>query len=124
MICHSILVHPATEHSKEAACCPECGCRSHADLLDRDAVSAAAGLLAALGDPIRLGIVELLSRHDQMCVCDIAGAFPVGQPTISHHLRLLREAGLVGVTRRGQWAFYALRREMLKHVAGHILRLL
>ncbi len=105
-------------------CCPECGCRSHADLLDRAAVDAGAALLAALGDPVRLGVVELLARHDRMCVCDIAAAFPVGQPTISHHLRLLREAGLVDVVRRGHWAFYGLRRETLKPVARQILNLL
>ena len=105
-------------------CCPECGCRSHADLLDRAAVDAGAALLAALGDPVRLGIVELLTRHDRMCVCDIAGAFPVGQPTISHHLRLLREAGLVDVVRRGHWAFYGLRREALKQLARQILNLI
>ncbi|MDQ7840467.1 MAG: metalloregulator ArsR/SmtB family transcription factor [bacterium] len=108
----------------EVACCPECGCRSHADLLDRAAVDAGAALLAALGDPVRLGIVELLARHARMCVCDIAGAFPVGQPTISHHLRLLREAGLVDVVRRGNWAFYGLRREALKQVARQILDLM
>ncbi len=106
------------------ACCPECGCRSHADLLDRAAVDAGASLLAALGDPVRLGVVELLARHDRMCVCDIAAAFPLGQPTISHHLRLLREAGLVDVVRRGHWAFYGLRREALKPVARQILNLL
>lgn len=108
----------------EAACCPECGCRSHADLLDQAAVDAGAALLAALGDPIRLGMIELLARHDRMCVCDIAETFPIGQPTISHHLRLLREAGLVDVVRRGSWAFYGLRREALKQVARQILNLL
>lgn len=106
------------------ACCPECGHRSHADALDHDKMDAGAALLAALGDPVRLGIVELLARHDRMCVCDIAGAFPVGQPTISHHLRLLREAGLVDVIRRGHWAFYGLRREVLKQVVGQIVELL
>ncbi|MBM3470004.1 MAG: helix-turn-helix transcriptional regulator [Armatimonadetes bacterium] len=112
------------ERPAEGACCPECGCQSHTDSLDRAAVDAGAALLAALGDPVRLGIVELLARHDRMCVCDIAEAFPVGQPTISHHLRLLREAGLADVVRRGNWAFYGLRREVLKQVAHQILNLL
>ena len=79
--------------------CPQCGCASHADAIDHDAVKTMGGLLAALGDPIRLGIVELLSRHDRLCVCEIVEAFPVEQPTISHHLRLLRETGLVDVVR-------------------------
>lgn len=104
--------------------CRQCGRISHAKALDHGAVGARAALLAALGDPVRLGIVELLSAHDRLCVCDIVEAFPVGQPTISHHLRLLREAGLVDVERRGHWAFYGLRREVLKRIAQDLVRLL
>jgi ArsR family transcriptional regulator len=105
-------------------CCPECGCASHADAIDRRAVSAASRLLEALSDPIRLGIVHLLARHDRMCVCDIVEAFPVEQPTISHHLRLLRESGLVDVERRGHWAYYGLRRDALKQAAHSLVDLL
>jgi len=59
-----------------------------------------------------------------MCVCDIAEAFPVGQPTISHHLRLLREAGLVDCVREGHWAYYWVRRETLKRAVQEMLRFL
>ena len=104
--------------------CPQCGCASHADAIDHEAVKTTGGLLAALGDPIRLGIVELLSRHDRLCVCEIVEAFPVEQQTISHHLRLLREAGLVDVVRRGHWAYYGLRREAMKRLAQELVRLL
>jgi len=70
------------------------------------------------------GHPELLSRHDRLCVCHINEAFPVEQSTISHHLRLLREAGLVDVARRGQWAYYGLRRDTLKRVAQDLVNLL
>lgn len=108
----------------KAGGCPQCGCASHAEAVDLDALRATGDLLNALGDPLRLGIVELLSRHDRLCVCEIAEAFPVGQPTISHHLRLLREAGVVDGVREGHWAYYQVRRDTLKRVAHEILRLL
>jgi ArsR family transcriptional regulator len=87
-------------------------------------VRKASSLLEALGDPVRLGIVEILSKHDRLCVCDLAEAFPVGQPTTSHHLRVLREADLVDVVRRGQWAYYGLKREPLKRLVQELVRLL
>ncbi len=98
----------------ESGCCVECGCRSHADLLDRAAIEHHAGVLAALADETRLGIIELLARHTSLCVCDLVESFAVGQPTISHHLRVLREAGLVRAERRGQWVFYSLRRDAVR----------
>ncbi len=62
----------------------------------------------ALSDPTRLDIFRLIaSQHEPICVCDITTRFDVTQPTISHHLRVLREAGLVTVSRRGVWAYYA-----------------
>ncbi len=108
----------------KTARCPQCGSASHAGAIDHRAVNARGAVLATLGDPIRLGIIELLSRHDRLCVCDIAEAFPVEQPTISHHLRLLREAELVDVVRRGHWAYYGLRRDVLKRAARDLVNLL
>ncbi len=112
------------ETSIRAKCCPQCGRASHADALDQDAVKESSDLLIALSDPVRLGIVQLLARHDRMCVCDIVEAFAVEQPTVSHHLRLLREAGLVDVERRGHWAFYGLKRDVLKRLARDLVELL
>jgi ArsR family transcriptional regulator len=115
---------PAPHTVPVLAACPQCGGRDHAEAVDRAAVERTAMPLAALGDPVRLGIVLLLSKHDRLCVCDIAAAFPVGQPTVSHHLRVLREAALVDVVRRGRWAYYGLRRDVLKGMVGEMVALL
>jgi ArsR family transcriptional regulator, arsenate/arsenite/antimonite-responsive transcriptional repressor len=65
-------------------------------------------LFRALGDPTRLDVYRLIAAQpDPLCVCDIVARFEVSQPTISHHLKILREAGLVTVSRRGVWAYYA-----------------
>jgi ArsR family transcriptional regulator len=62
----------------------------------------------ALSDPTRVGIVNRLAAADEVCVCDLTAAFDLSQPTISHHLRVLRDAGLVTSTKRGTWAYYRL----------------
>jgi ArsR family transcriptional regulator len=63
--------------------------------------------LEVLAHPVRLQILSLLARHEgRVCVCDLEAAVPVKQPTVSHHLRVLRDTGLVGVERRGLWAYY------------------
>ena len=72
------------------------------------AAARLADLFKALGDPTRVAIVNRLSRTDTVCVCDLTAAFKQSQPTISHHLRILREAGLVEAERRGTWAYYRL----------------
>lgn len=73
--------------------------------------AAQAGRLAAvaraLSDPIRVQLVDVLRRHaGKVCVCELTPLFDVSQPTVSHHLKVLREAGLVDVERRGLWSFY------------------
>jgi ArsR family transcriptional regulator len=65
-------------------------------------------LLTALADPVRLSIVRQLSACDACCVCDLDACGDVSQPTVSHHLRILREAGLVRAERRGTWMWYSL----------------
>ena len=65
-------------------------------------------LLAALADPTRLAIVRQLANETETCACDFTSCCDVGQPTVSHHLRVLREAGIVTQERRGQWIFYRL----------------
>ena len=65
-------------------------------------------LLSALADPTRLAIVRQLAQDVETCACDFTACCDVGQPTVSHHLRVLREAGVVTSERRGQWIFYRL----------------
>jgi ArsR family transcriptional regulator len=72
-----------------------------------DAERLASGF-KALADPTRVGIVNRLAGADEVCVCDLTAAFELSQPTISHHLRILREAGLVDATKRGTWSYYRL----------------
>jgi len=80
-----------------------------ADEAREDALAAA---FKAIGHPVRLRILEILSRQaDPMCVCHIESRFTLSQPTISHHLRLLRKAGLVNSERRGTWIYYSIRNE-------------
>jgi ArsR family transcriptional regulator, arsenate/arsenite/antimonite-responsive transcriptional repressor len=75
--------------------------------LDESSAVELAGMFKALSDPVRLRLLSLIaSRHGETCVCDLLGAFDVGQSTISHHLRVLREAGLVDCQRRGTWVYY------------------
>ena len=67
-----------------------------------------AARFKALADPTRVAIVNRLAAADECCVCDLNEAFDLSQPTISHHLRVLRDAGLVEASRRGTWAYYRL----------------
>jgi ArsR family transcriptional regulator len=70
--------------------------------------AAAAAGFKALADPTRVAIVNRLACCDECCVCELNAAFDLAQPTISHHLKVLRDAGLVTATRRGTWAYYRL----------------
>lgn len=67
-----------------------------------------AELFKALADPTRVAIVNRLAAADECCVCDLTDAVDLAQPTVSHHLRILRDAGLVEAERRGTWAYYRL----------------
>jgi ArsR family transcriptional regulator len=83
-------------------CCPP----ASVDATDR---AEDAGLFKALGDPHRLRILATLARAvDEVCVCDFTSALPLNQPTVSHHLKILRDAGLVACERRGTWVYYRL----------------
>lgn len=77
--------------------------------------------LQILANPVRLQILNILARQEgQVCVCDIEDAVPVKQPTVSHHLRLLREAGLIAVERKGLWAYYFLNHDVLKALRARV----
>jgi ArsR family transcriptional regulator len=82
--------------------------------LGSDDASSLAESFRLLSDPVRLQILDVLSHHEgRVCVCDLEAAVSVKQPTVSHHLGILRRAGLVESERRGVWAYYFLNRERL-----------
>ncbi|WP_063771039.1 ArsR/SmtB family transcription factor [Streptacidiphilus neutrinimicus] len=76
--------------------------------LEETAAVDLAKMFKALGDPVRLRLLSLIASFEggEACVCDLTGPFDVSQPTISHHLKVLREAGLVDSERRGTWVYY------------------
>ena len=77
--------------------------------------------LAILAHPVRLQLLDVLLRNEgRVCVCDLEAAVPVKQPTVSHHLKLLREAGLVASERDGLWAYYHVRRDALATLRARI----
>ena len=79
-------------------------------------------LMKALSDPIRLRLMSMIAAADEVCVCDLLGPFDVSQPTISHHLKVLRSAGLVDCERRGTWVYYRAEREALDAIGSLFLR--
>jgi ArsR family transcriptional regulator len=76
-----------------------------------------APMFKALGDPVRLRLLSLIATTAEACVCDLTDGFKLSGPTISHHLRVLREAGLVDCERRGTWVHYWVRPEALRQLS-------
>jgi ArsR family transcriptional regulator, arsenate/arsenite/antimonite-responsive transcriptional repressor len=79
-----------------------------------------ARVFKAVGDPVRLRLLSLIASHDggEACVCDLTGAFALTGPTISHHLKVLRESGLITGERRGTWIYYRVAPDTLARLAG------
>jgi ArsR family transcriptional regulator len=93
-------------------CCPP----ATVDGADR---SLEAALFKALADPHRLSILATLARaDDEVCVCDFTSGLPLNQPTVSHHLKILRDADLVTSERRGTWVYYRLAADARARLAG------
>lgn len=95
--------------------------------LAREPLSAAqaeqvAPMLKALADPVRLRLLSLVASHasGEACVCDLTDAFELSQPTISHHLKVLHESGLLDREKRGVWVYYRARAEALSNLAALI----
>lgn len=88
--------------------------------LTPDQADVLAPTFKALGDPVRLRLLSLIASHagGEVCVCDLTPRFPLTAPTISHHLRVLREAGLIDCERRGTWVYYWLNPGVLDRLAG------
>jgi ArsR family transcriptional regulator len=83
-------------------------CGPSTPALDADEADLLAAGFRALADPARVTILNRLASADEVCVCNLVEALDLAQPTVSHHLKVLRDAGLVESTRRGTWAYYRL----------------
>ena len=95
-----------------------CAPLATASLSDEEA-QATATLFRALGDPTRVKILNLLSRSDEpVCVCEFVPAVELSQPTVSHHLKKLTDAGLLEREERGKWAYYSLSGEAVERLAA------
>ena len=87
--------------------------------IEREQAERMGRIAKALGDPIRMQLVDVLRKHaGKVCVCELVPLFDLSQPTVSHHLKVLREAGIVGSERQGLWAYYYVNPESLKELSG------
>lgn len=107
---------PASRASAIPGCCPPLTRQP----LSPEEAADLAGVFKALGDPVRLRLLSMIAsrRGAEVCVCDLTGLFEVTGPTISHHLKVLREAGLIDCERRGTWVYYWLIGTALDRIAG------
>lgn len=101
---------------QEAGCCEPL---SEEPLAAEQAAELSA-MFKALGDPVRLRLLSMIASRTEggVCVCELTPAFELSQPTISHHLKLLRQAGLVDCERRGTWVYYWVRPETTDRMAA------
>lgn len=91
-------------------------CGPDVPVMPAEAATQLASTFKALSDPTRVSIVNRLAAAEECCVCDLTDAFDLSQPTVSHHLRILRDAGLVEAERRGTWAYYRLVPEAIERL--------
>ncbi|MFI7210493.1 ArsR/SmtB family transcription factor [Micromonospora maritima] len=96
------------------ACCPPIAVRP----MDTDQAAVVAPMFKALGDPVRLRLMSMIASVPEICVCDLTPAFDLSGPTISHHLKVLREAGLVDSERRGTWVWYRVRPDAFRQLGA------
>ncbi len=87
--------------------------------VERQQAESLARVAKALGDPVRLQLVDVLRKHaGKVCVCELVPLFDLGQPTVSHHLKVLRHAGIVGSERQGLWAYYYVIPDALEELSA------
>jgi len=97
---------------------PRCEPTVYPDVQREQAIRLAA-VAKALGDPVRLQLIDVLRKHaGKVCVCELVPLFDLSQPTISHHLKVLRQAALVGSERQGLWAYYYVIPDALKELSA------
>ena len=106
---------PKQKRAKGEACCEPV---VYPDI-ERDHAERMASVAKALGDPIRMQLIDVLRKHaGKVCVCELVPLFDLSQPTVSHHLKVLREAGIVGSERRGLWAYYYVNPDSLEELSA------
>ncbi len=111
----ALELSPKQKRPKGAPCCepvvyPDIE-RAHAERM--------AEVAKALGDPVRMQLVDVLRKHaGKVCVCELVPLFDLSQPTVSHHLKKLRDAGIVGSERQGLWAYYYVKPEALREISA------
>ena len=87
--------------------------------VERKQAERMAGIAKALADPVRLQLVDVLRKHaGKVCVCELVPLFDLSQPTVSHHLKVLRDAGIVDSERQGLWAYYYVTPDSLKELSA------
>ncbi|WP_174532904.1 ArsR/SmtB family transcription factor [Micromonospora chalcea] len=96
------------------ACCPPMSVRP----MEPDQAAVVAPMFKALGDPVRLRLMSMIASAPEICVCDLTPAFDLSGPTISHHLKVLRDAGLVDSERRGTWVWYRVRPDVFRQLGA------
>ncbi len=106
---------PKTKRAPGAPCCEPV---VYPDV-EREQAIRMATVAKALGDPVRVQLVDVLRKHaGKVCVCELVPLFDLAQPTVSHHLKVLREAGIVGSERQGLWAYYFVIPDALKELSA------
>ena len=115
--CVSISL-PVISPAETAACCAPLT----AQPLSMEQAAQVAPLLKALADPVRLRLMSLVASHEggEACICDLNEAFDLSQPTISHHMKVLHDAGLVDRDKRGVWVYYHARTQALASLGALI----
>ncbi|SIM56648.1 ArsR/SmtB family transcription factor [Micromonospora cremea] len=107
---------PVIDLTSDTPCCPPLAQRR----VPAETAAVLAPAFKALGDPVRLQLMSMIASAEggEACVCDLTPAFDLTGPTISHHLKTLREAGLVDAERRGTWVYYRARPAILRQLAA------
>ncbi|MEU6424919.1 metalloregulator ArsR/SmtB family transcription factor [Microbispora sp. NPDC046973] len=101
------------------ACCAPLACEP----LSESEAAELAPLFKAVADPVRLRLLSLIASHEdgETCVCDLTAAFDLTPPTISHHLKVLRQAGLIESERRGTWVYYRIAPAVLARMSALLM---
>ena len=119
---HTGAVSTIDSPERPEAKLPEVCCAPGATpTLDESDAAELAGLLKAVADPVRLRLLNIISQAGEACACDLPAALDRSQPTISHHLKVLVEAGLLDREQRGKWAWFSIKNERLRALGDALI---